>query len=84
MIGEDFRSIAYNHYMKIKELEETIVCLRAEPAVLNRHYLVLHTKLRRETEASKMQFEEQRCEIVRLMKVIEGKDLEIEKLNERI
>ena len=39
MIGEDYRSRALVNYHKILELQELVLCLRAEPYVVRQKYL---------------------------------------------
>lgn len=43
MIGEDHRSLAYKHHLKILELQEIICYLRAAPTVHRMRYLELLT-----------------------------------------
>ena len=60
MVGEDYRSQALNHYHRIKELEETILVLKAEPYLLKKRFLALKTKMRREGEQFLMQMEDEK------------------------
>ena len=60
MFGEDYRSQALNNYHKIVELEEKMTHLKALPSVWKHRYLQLHTKLRRQSEMSLMELEEER------------------------
>ena len=80
MIGEDYRSQAYNYGIRIVMQEETIMALRGEPAAYKDRHLAVITQLRRETERHNMQLEEKRQEIISLIKVVEGKDATIEQL----
>lgn len=84
MMGEDYRSQAMNSYHKIVELQQQVCYLLAAPTLLKKKYLQLMTKHRREGELRLVEIEEERHVRMDYQKVIDGKDLEIKKLGERI
>ena len=81
MVGEDIHSRARMNLERIHLLEQEMIALQAEPTVTRINYRRLLTKFRRSQEKNRMAAEEQRQEILRLHRVIDGKIGDIRELN---